>query len=152
MERIDPLKPDTADNWQTNFGLVIVGADAAGHPLRATPGITNSPDLSLIGSIASIPHSSVQAGEVLQTDFSLTRSDRRIAGWPWISVIRPGFTGISGAGGAVDYTAYAFSGSYQSDSQYALEIATRNLSTGSYNFWIIYGSGQAIYLPVIVSP
>jgi VCBS repeat-containing protein len=152
MERIDPLKPDTADNWQTNFGLVIVGNDAAGHPLRATPGITNSPHLGTIGAIASIPPISIRAGEVLQADFSLTRQDRRIAGWPWISVIRPGFTGISGAGGAVDYTSYAFSGSYQSDSQYALEIATSNLSTGSYSFWIIYASGKAVYVPTIVSP
>jgi large repetitive protein len=152
MERIDPLKPDTSDNWQTNFGLVIAGNDSAGHPLRATPGITNSPDLETIKAIAAISPESVRAGEMLQADFSLTRQDRRTAGWPWISVIRPGFTGISGAGGAVDYTAYAFSGSHQNDSQYALEISTSNLSTGSYNFWIIYGFGRAVYVPVIVSP
>jgi len=152
MERIDPLKPDTADNWQTNFGLVIAGDDSAGHPLRATPGITNSPDLGSIQAIAMIAPMSVRAGQVLQSDFSLTRQDRRIAGWPWISVVRPGFTGISGAGGAIDYTAYAFSGSHQSDNQYALEITTSNLSTGSYSFWIIYGFGRAVYMPVIVSP
>jgi hypothetical protein len=151
MERIDPLKPDAADNWQTNFGLVIEGNDAAGHPLRATPGMTNSPNLSAIKAIALIAPTSVQAGELLQADFSLTRQDRRVTGWPWISVIRPGFTRISGAGGAADYTSYAFSGTHETNSQYALEIATSNLSTGSYSFWIIYGSGQAVYMPVIVN-
>ncbi|MBU1048687.1 tandem-95 repeat protein [Candidatus Bipolaricaulota bacterium] len=152
MERIDPLKPDNADNWQTNFGLVIAGDDSAGHPLRATPGITNSPDLGRIQAITSVVPASVRAGEILHADFSLTRQDRRVAGWPWISVVRPGFTGSSGAGGAEDYTAYAFSGSYKSDDHYALEIGTGSLSTGSYSFWIIYGSGQAVYMPVIVSP
>jgi len=152
MERIDPLKPDTADNWQTNFGLVIAGEDSAGHPLRATPGIANSPNLEIIDSIASIPPTSVRTGEVLQTEFLLPSRDRRIAGWPWISVIRPGFAGISGAGGSIDYASYSFSGSYQSDSLYSLEIGTSNLCTGSYLFWIIYSSGEAVYLPVIVSP
>jgi len=151
MERIDPLKPDTADNWQTNFGLVIQGEDAAGHPLRATPGVVNSPDLASASSVTSILPTTVRVGEILQVDFSLSRQDRRGTGWPWISVIRPGFTGVSGAGGAVDYTSYAFSGIHQTDSLYSLEIGTNNLSMGSYNFWIIYGLGQAVYIPVIVN-
>ena len=151
MERIDPLKSDTADNWQTNFGLVIAGEDADGHPLRATPGIENSPNLVIINSITSIPPTTVRAGDVLQTSFPLSRQDRLAGGWPWISVLRPGFAGISGEGGSIDYSAYSFSGSYQSDSQYALEIATSDLCTGSYSFWIIYNPGKAVYLPVIVS-
>jgi hypothetical protein len=67
-------------------------------------------------------------------------------------VIRPGFAGVSGAGGSADYTAYAFSGSHQNNDQYVLDIATSNLGTGSYSFWIIYGSGEAVYLPVIIAP
>jgi len=151
MERIDPLGPDTADNWQTNFGLVIEGEDAADRPLRATPGIANSPDLAVVNSIISIPPTTVRAGEVLQVGFPLSLADRRATGWPWISVIRPGFAGVSGAGGAVDYTAYAFSGSAESDGQYVLKIDTSNFSTGSYTFWVIYGSGHAVYMPVTVN-
>jgi len=152
MERIDPLGPDITDNWQTNFGLVIAGEDEAGQLLRATPGIANSPNLESIDSITALPLTPVRAGEVLQADFPLSREDRRATGWPWISVLRPGFAGISGAGGSIDYTAYAFSGSYQSDGQYALEIGTSNLTSGSYSFWIIYDSGKAVYMPVVVSP
>jgi hypothetical protein len=152
MERIDPLGLDTADNWQTNFGLDIKGEDGAGHLLRATPGTANSTSLEGIDSIRSLPLTSVQAGEVLQIDFPLSREDRRVAGWPWISVIRPGFAGTSGAGGATDYSSYAFSGGYQSDGQYALEVGTRDLSAGTYEFWIIYAAGKAIYMPVIVNP
>jgi hypothetical protein len=152
MERINPLKPDTEDNWQTNFGLTITGQDAAGQPLRATPGVANSPNLATVNSIQAIVPTSVHAGEILRADFALSRQARRTTGWPWISVIRPGFAGISGAGGSADYTAYAFSGSHQNNDQYVLDIATTNLGTGSYSFWIIYGSGEAVYLPVIVSP
>ena len=152
MERIDPLKPDTEDNWQTNFGLAIAGLDASEQPLRATPGTENSPDLATNSKIESITPVSVQAGEVLTATFSLSRQQRRTTGWPWISVVRPGFAGISGAGGSADYTSYAFSGSHQGADQYALEIATQDLATGTYAFWIIFGTGEAVYLPVVVSP
>ncbi len=152
MERIDPLKPDTTSNWQTNLGLVIVGEDADGRPLRATPGVANSPNVEASNSMAQIPWSTVHVGDVLQAIFPLSRQERRLAGWPWIAVTRPGFAGLSGAGGSVDYTAYAFSGSYQSGGQYALDISTTHLSTGTYAFWIIYASGRADYIPVAVSP
>jgi hypothetical protein len=37
MERIDALGPDTATNWETYDGIIVVGHDAAGHPIRGTP-------------------------------------------------------------------------------------------------------------------
>jgi hypothetical protein len=42
MERIDPLAPDTPDNWTRNDGATRVGLDADGMPLNATPGQANS--------------------------------------------------------------------------------------------------------------
>jgi hypothetical protein len=150
MERIDPLGPDTADNWQTNFGLVIAGQDAADHPLRATPGRANSPIIVDASTISSLIPSSMRIGELLQLQFSLSREQRRLTGWPWISVVRPGRLETSGAGGMIDTTAYAFSGRYETDDQYILEITTEGLSNGSYAFWVIYEDGRALYLPVLL--
>ncbi len=150
MERIDPLRPDTADNWQTNFGLVVAGQDAADHPLRATPGRTNSPAIVDAATIASLSPTVVKVGEMLQLEFSLSREQRRSTGWPWISVVRPGRLEASGSGGMIDPAAYAFSGRYETSDRYVVEIATENLAGGSYAFWAIYDDGRALYLPVLL--
>jgi hypothetical protein len=42
MERIDPLAPDTPDNWASNSGITCNGYDANGQPLVGTPGQPNS--------------------------------------------------------------------------------------------------------------
>lgn len=42
MERIDPTKPDTDDNWGTNNGQTRNGLDAKGNPVNGTPGRPNS--------------------------------------------------------------------------------------------------------------
>jgi len=147
MERIDPLAPDGADNWNTNLGVVIQGEDAQDHPLRATPGVQNSPELTK--AVASLEPATVRSGEQLQVSFPLPRSARLKAGWPWISVSRPGIVGQAGAGG--DVTAYSFSGSYASGDQYTLDVGTQMLAPGVHEFWIIYGDGQAVYLPIIIA-
>ena len=150
MERIDPLRPDTTDNWQTNFGLMISGQDAADHPLRATPGQANSPVIVDAATIASLSPTAIEVGEILQLEFSLSREQRRSTGWPWISVVRPGRLEASGAGGMIDPAAYAFSGRYETSDRYVLEIATEGLAGGSYAFWAIYDDGRALYLPVLL--
>jgi len=150
MERIDPLRPDTADNWQTNFGLVAAGQDAAAHPLRATPGRTNSPVVVNAPVITDLAPSSVHVGEMLQLEFSLSREERRLTGWPWISVLRPGRSDVSGSGGMMDTAAFAFAGRYATSDRYVLEIATERLANGSYAFWVIYADGRALYLPVLL--
>ena len=147
MERIDPLAPDGADNWNTNLGVMIQGEDAQDHPLRATPGVQNSPELAK--AVASLEPETVRSGEQLKVSFPLPRSARLKAGWPWISVSRPGLAGSAGAGGAM--TAYAFSGSYTGGDQYTLDIGTANLAPGVHEFWIIYGPGEAVYLPIIIA-
>ena len=152
MERIDPLGPDTAENWNTNTGIVIHGTDARSQLLRATPSEANAPVLESLAAYAEIEPTTALLGETLKAGFSLPRQDRRKSGWPWLNVTRPGFTGLVGAGGAADLTRYSFSGRYQSGDDYVLEIETANLTPGSYVFWIIYGQGKAILVPVVVTP
>jgi VCBS repeat-containing protein len=152
MERIDPLGADSAENWHTNMGIAIRGKDARGHLLRATPGGVNSPVFQDLSAYTSIKPSTVRAGEVLQVEFPLQRQDRRASGWPWISVSRPGFVGAAGAGGAADLAGYAFSGQYEGAERYILDIDTRNLPPGTYVFWVIYGQGKAILIPIVVAP
>jgi len=152
MERIASLGPDTAENWNTNTGIVIYGIDARRQLLRATPGQANSPVLDNLAAYAVVEPTTVRLGKTLKVDFSLSRQDRKKSGWPWLNVTRPGFTGLVGEGGAADLTRYSFSGRYQSGDDYVLEIETANLTPGSYVFWIIYRQGKAILVPVIVTP
>ena len=42
MERIDPLGPDTEDNWCTNDGITRNGKDRDGNPINGTPRAPNS--------------------------------------------------------------------------------------------------------------
>ena len=152
MERVDPLGADTSDNWQTNMGIVTDGLDARKHSLRATPGERNSPVLEDVYSSAGIEPTTVRSGETLKVDFLLSNQDRRTTGWPWISVIRPGFAGAAGAGGAAEQSGYSFSGRSEGGNHYFLDIGTKNLSPGEYVFWVIYGQGKALLVPVVVTP
>jgi len=152
MERIDALGEDVAVNWNTNMGLVIHGEDARDRPLRATAGEPNSPVIEAIQANAGIAPAMIRSGEALKVDFTLPRQERKTTGWPWISISRPGFTGVAGTGGSSDVAGYSFSGGYEGGEQYALDIGTENLPPGSYTFWIIYGNGEAVLLPIIVTP
>ena len=150
MERIDPLGPDTAKNWHTNMGIATHGEDARGHLLRATPGGPNSPVFENINGYASIAPVAVRVGQTLEAEFLLSRQDRRKTGWPWISVSRPGFVG--GASNAVDLAGYSFSGRHESGDRYVLAMGTQSLPPGSYVFWITYGQGEAVFVPILVTP
>ncbi|MGB2984146.1 MAG: hypothetical protein WBC63_09880, partial [Candidatus Bipolaricaulia bacterium] len=149
MERIDPLGPDVAENWHTNMGIVIHGDDADGRPLRATPGATNSPVLENLEIFADVEPTTIRSGETPQVRFDLSRQDRRNTGWPWINVSRPGF---AGQGGAADLSRYSFAGQHDNGDEYVLDIGTDGLAPGSYVFWIIYGEGEALLVPIIVTP
>ncbi len=151
MERIDPLAADTARNWHTNAGIVTHGEDAKGHLLRATPGGPNSPVFESLAAYAEIEAATIRAGATLSVDFQLPRQDRRTTGWPWISVTRPGFVSGAGAGGSADLAGYSFSGRYEGEDRYVLDIGTRNLPPGTYVFWITYGQGKAMLVPVLVT-
>ena len=152
MERIDPLGPDTADNWHTNLGIDIDGDDARGRPLRGTPGRANSPVLEDLGNHTEIRPTTVRSGEVLAVDFPLSRADRRTTGWPWITVIRPGFAGSAGSGGSTDFVNYSFSGGHEDATSYVLRIGTESLPPGEYAFWIVFGDGEAKLVPIVVTP
>jgi hypothetical protein len=145
MERIDPLGPDVSENWHTNMGVVIGGEDAKGRPLRGTPGAANSPDLERLEAYAGIEPVSLRIGSTPEVSFSLSRKDRKTTGWPWISVSRPGF---AGTGGTADLSRYSFSGRHVDGDRYVLDIGTSGLAPGSYFFWIVYGEGEALLVPV----
>jgi hypothetical protein len=149
MERVDPLGPDAADNWRTNLGVVARGQDASGRPLRGTPGSANSPDLERLESYAEIESAAVRRGETLQLEFALSKQDRRSTGWPWISVSRPGF---AGQGGSVDLSQYSFAGQQGGGDLYLLDIGTEDLAPGAYTFLVIYGEGEALFLPILLTP
>jgi len=152
MERIDPLGPDTADNWHTNTGIVTRGLDEKGRPVTGTAGAPNSPALGNLAELAGIEPAAVRAGETVVVNFPLPRAERRKTGWPWVSVDRPGFGDLAGGGGGLDMSVYSFSGHYENGDTYVLDIGTANLSPGRHIFWIVFGEGKALLVPIIVTP
>ncbi len=148
MERIDPLGPDSPDNWYTNMGIITYGLDANGRPLVATADLANVDVLSDLALENEVVPAKTRAGARLEVGIDLPREARK-TGWPWIRVTRPGVTEAAGGGGGV--IPYSFSSRYAHDI-YWLGIDTSNLPPGKYNFWIVYGEGKVILVPVEVLP
>jgi hypothetical protein len=90
-----------------------------------------------------------RVGETLTVSFSLSRQDRKATGWPWISTTRPGF---DGAGGGLDPVGFTFSGRHESGDRYVLDIGTQSVPPGEHVFWIVFGSGDAVMVPVVLTP
>ncbi len=148
MERIDPLKPDTPDNWHTNMGIITYGLDANGRPLVATADLPNADVLDELSLESDVTPVKTRPGARLEVGIDLPR-DARKSGWPWIRVTRPGVSEAAGGGGSV--IPYSFSSRYVHNI-YWLGIDTSELPPGEYNFWIVYGEGKVVLVPVKVLP
>ncbi len=68
MERIDPLAPDTPDNWADNDGVIRNGHDADGNPINGTPRATNSATAPLHATRADLEVSLSGPAEVIAGD------------------------------------------------------------------------------------
>ena len=154
MERVDPLGPDAADNWNTNMGVITRGKDARDYPLLATPGAPNSPKLEALYRQTGEAPVALRAGAPLGVTFSLARADRLATGWPWIITTRPGIDLAAGGGGNLDPSTVYFAGHSKkaADVAYTLDIQTGKAAPGVHLFWIVYGRGQALLMPVLITP
>jgi uncharacterized repeat protein (TIGR01451 family) len=150
MERTDPLGPDVEENWHTNLGIITRGLDADGRPLVATADVLNSRLLDELVVSSDIEPASISSGAQLEAELELPHEAMREFGWPWIRVTRPDIAGAVGGGGVVE-EGYSFSGDYE-EAAYRLNIDTAGLSPGQYNFWIVYGEGEAVVIPIEVLP
>jgi len=150
MERTDPLGPDVAENWHTNLGIITYGLDAQERPLVATAETMNSDVLDELA--ADLTPVKTRAGARLEVGLDIPQEARRAFGWPWTRVTRPELRAAGGGGVEPSAEAgYSFSGRYAND-LYWLGIDTSNLSSGRYNFWIIYGEGKVVLVPITVLP
>jgi hypothetical protein len=152
MERIDPFGPDVAENWSTNAGVVTRGEDAQRRPLRATPGTRNAPRLETLYQRGVVQTVALRAGGPLAVSFSLSRGDRKLTGWPWVVTTRPGLDLAAGASGGLDVSTCSFSGQARPGNEYVLDIRTSGMSPGVVLFWIVYGKGEALLVPVRITP
>jgi hypothetical protein len=152
MERVDPFGSDVAENWSTNGGVITRGEDAQRRPLRATPGTRNSPRLETLYQQAGAEPVALRAGGPLAVSFSLSRGDRKTTGWPWVVSTRPGLDLAAGAGGGLDVSTCSFSGQARPGNEYVLDIRTGGTSPGVVLFWIVYGKGEALLVPVRITP
>jgi hypothetical protein len=152
MERVNPFGPDVAENWSTNAGVITRGEDAQRRPLRATPGAGNSPRLETLYQLAGAEPVVLRAGGPLAVSFSLSRGDRKTTGWPWVVSTRPGLDLAAGEGGGLDVSTCSFSGQARPGNEYVLDIRTGGTSPGVVLFWIVYGKGEALLVPVRITP
>ena len=45
---------------------------------------------------------------------------------------------------------YTFSGHHEGSGEYVLEIGTSSLPPGEHTFWIVYGQGKALLVPLLI--
>ena len=136
------------------MGVVTRGEDAQDYPLRATPRGPNSPKLEALYRQTGEAPVALRAGAPLGVTFSLARADRLSTGWPWIVTTRPGIDLAVGGGGSLDPSSVYFAGHVKKaeDAAYTLDIQTGNAAPGVHLFWIVYGKGRALLMPVLITP
>ena len=137
MERIDPLRGDFADNWQTSPGILAYGRDEDGHLLPATTGKPNSPPLDRLIAFAEseIPLQAVGGGE---TFFIPSGGDR-----PWIRITVPQGEAAGGGGSILGKGAFS---TRRSADGVELEVDPELLSDETYFVWATCKEGEAYLL------
>ncbi|MCK4680652.1 hypothetical protein KAT82_05970, partial [bacterium] len=121
------------------------GLDADGHRMAATAGKPNSPDLEDLTFLADAQTVPYQAKE--RTDVVLGQTNREDP--PWVRVAALGPVAI-GSGGTVS-SGLAFSRYYTNEGCH-LVIETAPLPAGTYFVWVTGEEGEAILVPLSVSP
>jgi len=100
---------------------------------------------------ADIQPTETRAGAPLEVGLEFSEEERRTRGWPWIRATRPDLDESAGGGEAVISVGYSFSGRF-ANGLYWLGIDTSDLPPGRYNFWIVYGEGKTLLVPILVVP
>ena len=100
---------------------------------------------------ADIQPTETHAGAPLEVGLELSEEDRKSRGWPWIRVTRPALVESADGGAAEIDSGYSFSGRC-ANGLYWLGIDTGDLPPGRYNFWIVYGEGKTLLVPILVLP
>ena len=139
LERIDPVRPDTDDNWATNRHLIVNGLDALTDVLTATAVMVNENTLfrTLGGETAQV----VQVGEQLTITVEFPLTTEEAEGLP--QVILAQMNAAAGGGGAVlepSAQAAALS-SRRVGGAYELSLDTSALAPGTYGLWLSMGNG-----------
>ncbi|MBN1858498.1 lamin tail domain-containing protein, partial [Candidatus Bipolaricaulota bacterium] len=153
MERLDPLGPDLAENWQTNLGVEIFGKDAGGLDLWATAATLNSESLEGYAAILALAPTVVESGPGIEFEVAFAAAD----GLPWVRVLEgiDDPAGAAGAGGGDDgrsyRVGYSFRLSFEGNSE-KVAVDVGDLPPGRYDFWFALGDERMVYVPVSVTP
>ena len=100
---------------------------------------------------ADIQPTETHAGAPLEVGLEFSEEERRTRGWPWIRVTRPDLDESADGGAAGISVGYSFSGRF-ANGLYWLGIDTSDLPPGRYNFWVVYGEGKTLLVPILVVP
>jgi len=109
----------------------------------------NSTVLEELALSADIQPAEIRAGAPLEVGLEFSEEERRTRGWPWIRVTRPDLDEPANGGEAGISVGYSFSGRF-ANGLYWLGIDTSDLPPGRYNFWIVYGEGKTLLVPILI--
>jgi hypothetical protein len=144
MERIDPLAPDTWDNWRTNYGLLAFGEDAEGVDLLATAGGRNEGYVDWTSLPEGLAEISVDRQVALPLE--VPRS-ARAQGWPRVIIGALAQGEVAGGGAAVPYGAIS---SIRQNDTYILVIDPAALLPGEYRLWVVLSPGHVALMGLVV--
>gem|GEM_PF-2288580 len=100
---------------------------------------------------ADIQPTTTRAGALLEVKLEFPEEERKSRGWPWVRVTQPDLAEFAGGGETGIGPGYSFSGRC-ANGLYWLGIDTSDLWPGRYNFWIVYGEGKTLLVPILVLP
>ena len=150
MERVDPFKPDNAENWATNRGIIVSGRDAQGLPLTATARAAN--EATLLQRVRVQTAREIVAGGRLSITVPMPEWVKNIPGMPRLTVMRADAAGDIGSL-VTPEEALAVQGRYVEELlHYEILVDSSRLAPGLYQIWITLGNNVFYLLTIEVKP
>jgi hypothetical protein len=150
MERVDPFKPDNAENWATNRGIIVSGRDAQGLPLTATARAAN--EATLLQRVRVQTAREIVAGGRLSITVPMPEWVKNIPGMPRLTVMRADAAGDIGSL-VTPEEALAVQGRYVEELlHYEILVDSLRLAPGLYQIWITLGNHVFYLLTIEVKP
>jgi hypothetical protein len=139
LERIDPVRPDTDDNWATNRHLIVNGLDALTDVLTATAVMVN--ENTLIRTLGGETAQVVQVGEQVTITVEFPLAAGGAEGLPQVILAQMN-AAAGGGGAALEPSAQAaVLSSRRIGGAYELSLDTSTLAPGTYGLWLSMGNG-----------
>jgi len=139
MERVNLLRADEAENWQTNPGILTSGRDAAGERLAGTAGMPNSPSLETLTAFAAADVATRRV--VSPTSIRIPIEGAGEPPWIFVTIAGSAAAGGGGAAGALVRVA-----THRTEGGRWIDVDPSAWPTGTICVWVVGAEGEAFLL------